>query len=152
MLTRVVIVLAAIGIMTAIYLGIRSDGPTIDPDDPAQVAVGRQVYLAACASCHGDRLQGQPNWDIRGADGLLPAPPHDRTGHTWHHPAEQLYTITAEGPAALAGAGYRSAMPGFRGMLDDAEIAAVVAYIISTWPPDIRERRATIEARSAPSP
>ena len=35
-----------------------------------------------CASCHGDNLQGQPNWQQANADGSYPAPPHDASGHT----------------------------------------------------------------------
>lgn len=56
------------------------------PDDSALVADGRKLYDQACASCHGAMLEGQPNWRQRKADGRLPAPPHDPSGHTWHHP------------------------------------------------------------------
>jgi mono/diheme cytochrome c family protein len=48
-----------------------------DPNDAAQVARGRQVYAANCAICHGDHLEGQPDWRIREPDGKLPAPPPD---------------------------------------------------------------------------
>ena len=43
---------------------------------------GKQIYVQNCASCHGVNLEGQKNWQSRLPDGLMPAPPHDNTGHT----------------------------------------------------------------------
>ena len=107
--------------------------------DPAQLALGRQVYAAQCASCHGANLEGQPNWRSRRADGRLPAPPHDATGHTWHHPDGVLFRLTKLGPAAIVGDGYASDMPGFGGVHSDAELLAALAFIKSTWPDRERE-------------
>ncbi|MEE8189159.1 MAG: cytochrome c [Kiloniellales bacterium] len=115
---------------------------------PERLALGRQVYGEQCAACHGAELEGQPNWRQRGADGLLPGPPHDATGHTWHHPDEQLFFITKYGTAALAGADYKTAMIGFGEVLGDEEIGAVLDFIKSRWPPDIRRRQADITARA----
>jgi mono/diheme cytochrome c family protein len=112
-----------------------------DPANAAQVARGRQVYAQNCAVCHGDRLQGQPDWRIRKADGKLPAPPHDESGHTWHHPDQQLFEMTKFGLQPFAPPGYQSDMPGFGGRLNDAEIWAVLAYIKSTWPAEIQARQ-----------
>ena len=71
----------------------------------------------------------------------LPAPPHDETGHTWHHPDQVLVKITRLGTAkAVDLPGYKSRMPGFEGVLADAEIVAALSYIKSTWPEDIRRR------------
>lgn len=95
---------------------------------------GAAVYAEACASCHGAKLEGQPDWRSPGLDGRLRAPPHDATGHTWHHPDIVLFRIVKEGTAAVVGGGYESDMPGFGGDLSDAEIRAVLAYIKSTWP------------------
>ena len=50
--------------------------------DAAVVDLGQAVYAEKCASCHGVALEGQANWQQRDADGYLPAPPHDETGHT----------------------------------------------------------------------
>jgi hypothetical protein len=72
-------------------------------DDAQMLEQGRKVYVAQCASCHGINREGQANWRERGADGRLPAPPHDETGHTWHHPDELLFRITKEGVAQAAG-------------------------------------------------
>ena len=105
-----------------------------------QVALGRRVYAEHCASCHGANLEGQPNWQARRPDGRLPAPPHDATGHTWHHPDAQLIELTRKGLTGIL-PGYESDMPAFEGVLTEAEIAAVIAFIKCTWPPDIRRRR-----------
>ena len=32
---------------------------------------------------------------------MLPAPPHNETGHTWHHPDEMLFAITKYGREGL---------------------------------------------------
>ena len=81
---------------------------------------------------------------------MLPAPPHDETGHTWHHPDEMLFGIVRDGIAAYAPPGYDSDMPAFGGVLSDAEIRAVLAYIKSEWPEEIRRRHAAISGRGAP--
>ena len=63
----------------------------------------------------------------------MPAPPHNETGHTWHHPALVLFRITKLGVAQIAGDGYESDMPGFADILSDQQILEVLAYIKSTW-------------------
>lgn len=108
--------------------------PVIDAADPAQVALGRRVYAGHCAGCHGADLRGQPDWRSRRPDGRLPAPPHDASGHTWHHPDGVLFRITKHGPATVVGGGYESDMPGFEGVLSDPEISSALAFIKSTWP------------------
>jgi mono/diheme cytochrome c family protein len=108
--------------------------------DARQVALGKQVYADQCAACHGVNLEGQPNWRERKPDGKLPAPPHDASGHTWHHSDAQLFDMTKRGTAALAGPNYQTDMREFGSLLSDAEIWAVLAYIKSTWPPEIRAR------------
>lgn len=110
------------------------------PDDLQLVALGKKVYDANCASCHGAKLEGEPDWRQRGADGLLPAPPHDETGHTWHHPDALLFAVTKYGPAAMAGDDYKSAMPGFEDVLTDEEVLASLSYIKSRWPKDVVSR------------
>ncbi|WOI58079.1 cytochrome c [Palleronia sp. LCG004] len=109
---------------------------------PSIVAEGAKIYAAECAVCHGVNLEGQPNWRVRGPDGLLPAPPHDETGHTWHHDGETLFNLTKYGLGEMIGdPDYESAMPAFDYVLTEAEIAAVLSYIKSTWPSDIRPPR-----------
>jgi mono/diheme cytochrome c family protein len=94
---------------------------------------GHALYLEYCASCHGANLEGQPNWMVRLPNGRLPAPPHDETGHSWHHSDEQLLRIVRDGLAAIA-PGYATDMPAFGGKLDDGEIIGILDYIKQSWP------------------
>lgn len=125
------------------------DGPTLaDASNPSQVALGLTIYATQCARCHGANLEGQPNWTRTQANGRFPAPPHDETGHTWHHPDQVLIGITKHGLAPYAPAGYESDMPAFGEVLSDNEIAAALAYIKSTWPAEILARQDRINKAS----
>lgn len=124
------------------YAAMRPRAAAWTLDDPAQVALGLRVYATNCASCHGDRLQGQPRWWQAGPDGMLPAPPHDETGHTWQHSDAELRELVAHSVYKFAAPGYRSAMPAFADTLDAREIDATIAYIKSTWPTGIRAYQA----------
>ena len=116
--------------------------------DPATIALGASVYEANCASCHGADLEGQPNWRSSGEDGRLPAPPHDETGHTWHHDGDTLFRLTKYGVGALINdPDYASNMPIYEGVLSDEKIIAVLSYIKSTWPEEIRARHNEMENR-----
>ena len=106
----------------------------------SDVRMGERLYQENCASCHGANLEGQLDWRSRLPNGRLPAPPHDASGHTWHHPDRVLF-----GPAAIVGNGYESDMPGYEDVLTDDEITAIIDYIKSTWPNRIR---ASQESRS----
>ena len=110
----------------------------IAPGDAAVLARGKEIYAAHCASCHGAQLEGQADWRQRLPNGRLPAPPHDVSGHTWHHPDEVLIDIVKNGlvPGKTAPQGYESDMPAYAGILSDADITAVLAYIKSSWPPE----------------
>ena len=141
----VVIVLASAGIW--FYASESTDGGA-DPADRALVSLGERAYVAQCASCHGRNLEGQPNWRQRLPDGTLPAPPHDETGHTWHHSDKVLFDITKYGGQQGMRTGFKSAMPGFADKLSDREINAVLAYIKSRWPEPVQQRQALINARS----
>jgi mono/diheme cytochrome c family protein len=112
------------------------------------VASGRAIYAAQCASCHGAALEGDPDWRTPLADGRLRAPPHDATGHTWHHPDDVLFRITKHGSAAVVGGGYVSDMPRFDGLLTDEEIRDVLAFIRSAWPERERAYQAEVTRRS----
>ena len=120
----------------------------IDPGDEALVALGKTVYADNCASCHGAKLEGQPDWRTRNPDGTLKAPPHDETGHTWHHPDQDMFNYTKKGGQAMAPPGFKSAMPGFGEILSDRDIWAVLSFIHTIWPPKVVERQQRINSQS----
>ncbi len=131
---------AIIAAAAILYSMTRQSGPAfIDPADQAMVMQGEAIYANDCATCHGKSLQGQPNWRERLPNGRLPAPPHDKTGHTWHHPDVMLVDMVKNGlvPGRTAPPGYVSDMPAYRDVLSDQEINAVLAYIKSSWPPKV---------------
>ena len=104
---------------------------------------GAVLYADNCASCHGAQLEGQPDWRTPGPDGVLPAPPHDATGHTWHHDTQMLldYTLLG-GQASLEARGvtdFRSGMPAFRDRLSEDEVLDILAFIRSTWSEEAQE-------------
>ncbi len=104
--------------------------PTLDP---AQITQGRQVYVQRCASCHGPKAEGAPNWATPGPDGLFPAPPHDDTGHTWHHSDRVLYESIRDGMNDPLRPGSPLRMPAWGSTLSDGEIRAIISYFKSLW-------------------
>lgn len=142
--------LAAAPLLVALLIGcatgpsFRATPPEKSPAppalDPAAVALGAQVYAANCASCHGAELEGEANWKEQNPDGSFRSPPHDASGHTWHHADNVLLEAIREGGARFDGEdiGGDSPMPAFGGQLSEAEMTAVLAFIKSTWPADIR--------------
>ena len=115
----------------------------------AQINQGKRVYKRFCSFCHGKKGEGQANWRVRQSDGKLPAPPHDESGHTWHHPDSVLFAITKYGMVPPnAPDGYKSDMPGWKDSLNDNDIWAVLAYIKSTWPGDILKQQQEINRLS----
>ena len=117
----------------------RDDGSFLLWDHPEVVAHGRALYADHCAGCHGANGEGQRQLP-EGATGSTPlAPPHDASGHTWRHPDYALLQLTKTGVAtAFCRPLEEGAMPKFERTLTDAEIVAVLSYIKSLWPADIR--------------
>ncbi|WP_435891193.1 c-type cytochrome [Meridianimarinicoccus marinus] len=113
----------------------------------ADLSRGQAIYAEACASCHGADLEGQPDWRSPGPDGRLPAPPHDETGHTWHHPDRVLLDITMRGTAAVVGGGYESNMPGFADGYSEGELRDVLEWIKTQWPERERAHQARVTAQ-----
>ncbi len=111
------------------------------------INAGQSLYNEHCASCHGINLEGEPNWQTPNADGVLPAPPHDETGHTWHHDNALLFEYTKlGGKGALAARGisdFKSGMPAFEGAIADVGIWDILAYIQSTWPEHVQQVQAS---------
>ncbi len=115
------------------------------------LALGQTLYATQCAACHGAALEGQPDWQVAGPDGVLPAPPHDETGHTWHHDNGLLFNYTyfggAEALAARGITGVPSGMPAFSGDLSADEVWAVLAFIRSTWPAEVQAIQDSLNPR-----
>ena len=101
-------------------------------------APGQVNYVTHCSACHGVSGEGQPNWLIPGPDGTLLAPPHDNTGHTWHHGDGYLFAVTKRGGSPFMMPGQPSGMPGFDAAMTDSEIVEVIEYIKGFWGADER--------------
>ena len=127
----------ALGVVGIVFVVLRAHRPSpADPEDELQVTRGAGVYQAECSRCHGAHLEGQPDWESPLADGSYPAPPHDESGHTWHHADRHLFEVVKHG-----GKTEDSTMPGFADKLSDADIWATLAFIKSRWPEAIRRRQ-----------
>jgi S-disulfanyl-L-cysteine oxidoreductase SoxD len=151
----VLMLLAAIAILGAVAtfapwpFGKTASLYQLRPDDARVVAEGARIYETHCASCHGAQLEGQPEWRSRNAAGMLPAPPHDASGHTWHHPDELLFRITKLGVAAVIGdKDYKTAMPAFGDVLSDGQIIAALSWIKAQWPAEVRKDNDLVNAQS----
>lgn len=135
---KIVIIAAAIAavIMTGCVLVLTGPyNPFSDKEARAKkISQGRALYDVNCAKCHGKNLEGQPNWKVPLASGRLPAPPHNKSGHTWHHTDSAIAGITKLGLKPFAGDNYESDMPAFGAILSDDEIEEILTYIKSTWP------------------
>ena len=120
------------------------------PDNSETITFGKDIYSQECASCHGKNLAGQANWRERDDKGYMPAPPHDKNGHTWHHSDHNLFLMTKYGIEKIIGKKYPNNMPAYEDMLSDYEIIAVLSYIKSTWPSYIQIQHDQINTRSNP--
>ena len=143
--------------MTVVAMGLAMQaGADERPEDAAglfpywdteAVALGETLYAENCAACHGAALEGEEDWRGRNDDGSYRAPPHDETGHTWHHPDAQLFAITKRGTEAVTGGAVQSSMAGFGEVLSDDEIRAVLAYIKAQWPDEVIARHNEMNLR-----
>ncbi len=91
-----------------------------------RISSGEVIYAQHCTSCHGP-VDGQPLLDG--------TPPHGDSGHTWHHPDRLLYEWVLDKPPLA------TVMPAFRGTLTEQEVIQVLAYIKSSWLPEIQARQ-----------
>ena len=100
-----------------------------------QVVLGRIVFQAHCAICHGESAEATLEWRELGPDGHYPPPPLDGTAHAWHHSLEVLKQTIEAGGASLGGV-----MPPFRDVLSEEEMMGAIAYFQSLWPDQIYSR------------
>ena len=138
----VVLAVVALGVLSLAVP--RPDRPvvingTAVPPVPAlsadRVAQGKALYAQYCASCHGTNLEGVANWKKMLPDGSLPPPPHDSSGHTWHHADALLVSIIMSGgdPA------FNSRMPSFKAQLTEEQARLILDFLKSTWDQEKRE-------------
>lgn len=108
----------------------RAVGTAADSGPPDPSALGRKVYEARCAACHGSRGEGGVGPKLHAGQSKL----------TFPDPADQERWV-ADGSVSFQGRFYgdpnrpggqqgpaTGGMPGFKGMLSDEEIKAVVGY------------------------
>lgn len=124
-----------------------SDGPV----DAQRIDAGRRVYIAQCAACHGPRGEGQPDWDRPSPAGEMPAPPHDREGHTWKHSDAMLFRIVKNGWRDPYNKTQRQTMPAYGQTLSANEMRDVIEYLKTLWTPEQR-RFQQEESQQAPFP
>ena len=127
-----------VSIVTAPTIAYSKQDISLPYKDRAAVKLGQTIYRDNCASCHGIDLAGQIGWQTEILDGRRLAPPHDETGHTWHHPDELLFNMTKYGFEEMLGQEYPNNMPVYEDVLSDNELLAVLGYIKSTWPERIK--------------
>ena len=106
-----------------------NDVAAMAPIDPSQEQFlkGMAVYnRPTCGACHQANGQGTPGTfpPLAGADWV-----------TASDPARVIRIVLdgVAGPIQVNGAGYNSAMPGWRTQLSDQEIANVITYVRNAW-------------------
>lgn len=116
--------------------------------DSRTVRAGEALYRAHCAACHGVPGVSAP---VAQAPGQAPAPAHDASGHTWEHPDFALFQLIRDGVAvANCTPVDPELMPAFRGVVSDAELVAILSYVKSTWPEDIRAHHDRVNVMYGP--
>ena len=119
---------------------------------PIAAKEGKALYRSYCASCHGRNLQGQPLWQLLDDYAGRRAPAYDESGHTWQHPDEDIFHMSKYGRFASEPADAVSSMPGFKDVLTDDQILAVVAFIKARWPLGLRVSQAMLNPGFAGMP
>jgi mono/diheme cytochrome c family protein len=94
-------------------------------DDP--VAAGRRVYEKQCTACHQATGRGVPGAfpPVVGSEWVTGAP----------ETVARILLFGLQGPVQVAGATYNGAMPAWKDVLKDGEIAAVATYL-RQWAPN----------------
>ena len=103
---------------------------------------GAVLYQEYCASCHGAKGEGAPNWKRPDENGELPAPPHDATGHSWRHSDAELFEMIAKGWRDPFNKTDRLTMPPFDERLSAQQVQDVIAYLKTLWTADQRQFQA----------
>ena len=91
----------------------------------ASAAAGQKVYSTNCSSCHQANGKGQP--------GVFP--PLAGNAVVTGDPTKVISIVKngLSGKITVNGATYNGQMPAWKGTLSDADIAAVITYIRTSW-------------------
>jgi mono/diheme cytochrome c family protein len=104
--------------------------PTSSDANAAEtVAVGRRLYAAHCAGCHGANLEGARSGGAHAASPLNVTSPARQRSDDW------LFRTIRDGGQATAPPGATNLMPALGGSLSDAQIRAVIAFLRHEWSP-----------------
>ena len=98
----------------------------------SQLALGRRLFEADCAPCHGALAQGHPGWQDSG-DGIFTAaaPPLNGQGNVSMRSRQQIIDIIDHGERVP---GSTTAMPAWKDRLSSTEVRYIVAWFQSLWP------------------
>ena len=128
--------------LTATVIPTLTQNPTVPPVRNTATSSGQGIFQSNCAVCHGADGEGQPDWHIKKPDGVLPAPPLNGDGHTWHHGDGTLYTYVSRGGKAFESPdipSFKSGMPAFGEVLSHDDIIAVIEYVKGLWGDKVAE-------------
>ena len=104
------------------------------------IKLGKRLFDKNCAVCHGKNAAGTvKDWRKKMSNGKMPPPPLNGTAHTWHHKPSLLDKIIQNGGKTY-GKIYIGWMPSFKDKLNKKERLAILKYIHSLWPKEIRQR------------
>lgn len=122
----------------AVYFAVGGNGGGVNYRDAGLIARGESLFSRNCASCHGNKAVGESPRNAKGGakpGGGYWAPALNGTAHAWHHPPDGLFRIIEQGSPAAD-----SSMVGWGGRMSGEEIHAVLAYLQSLWPEELRLR------------
>jgi len=71
------------------------------------------------------------------------APPHNHTGHTWHHPDAQLREWILNGKLGFGNPG----MPALKDRVAEPELDAILTFVKTWWTAEQRASQADISQR-----
>lgn len=131
-----IIGIVAIGVAANLYIWFAPRDPAALelPSYPVeQVALGKTIYVANCASCHGSDGAGYA------AEGI-PAPALNGYEHAWHHSDAQIASWIRGGIGQ---------MPAVGADWSDGDIDAVLSFVKQWWEPDQLARQ-TENSRRTP--
>lgn len=123
--------------------GNRIHGEVARLQDPSLITRGKALFARHCASCHGIRAEGSPDWRHRDANGFFPPPPLNGTAHAWHHPLQDLRNTIRRGSPPGQGR-----MPAWGGARSDEDIDALIAWIQFLWSAEVYAAWLEIDQRA----